>query len=262
MAARAAGPVRAAGALSDHPGLAGRVVLVTGGGGNLGRAVSHAFAEAGADVAVSVRADRARADEVADGARRAGVRAVTVVGDVVAPGGAEAVVGEASAELGPVDVLVHCVGYRSHGPILETSAADWHRTLETNCSSLLYLAQQLVPSMAAQGWGRLLAITGSAATRPSRGYGAVGVSKRALTELVSSIALEVGAAGITANTVSPAVTEAGKTEGMSAERMQQLLAIPRPARFAEIAAACTYLASDAAAYVTGQTLHVDGGMHI
>ena len=157
---------------------------------------------------------------------------------------------------------MHCVGYRSHGPILDTTDDDWRRSLDTNCSSFLYLARRLVPPMADRGWGRLVAITGSAATRPARGYGAVGVTKTALATLVSTVALEVGSSGITANMVSPAVTEAGKTEGMSAERLGQLLAIPRAARFAEIAAACTYLASDDAAYVTGQTLHVDGGLHI
>jgi 3-oxoacyl-[acyl-carrier protein] reductase len=239
-----------------------RVVLVAGAGGNLGRAVTSAFADVGAHVAVNVRSDRERADSIAEAAQRSGVRAAAIVGDVATPAGAAAVVAEAGSALGPVDVLVHCVGYRVHGPILETTPEDWQRSLETNCSSFLRLAQEVVPPMADRGWGRLIAITGSAATRPSRGYGAVGVSKAALATLVSSIALEVGGAGITVNAVSPAVTEAGKTEAMPAERMQALLAIPRPARFAEIASACLYLASDDAAYVTGQTLHVDGGLHI
>jgi NAD(P)-dependent dehydrogenase (short-subunit alcohol dehydrogenase family) len=242
-------------------GLAGRVVLVTGGGGNLGRAVVAAFAEAGADVVVNVRSDRARAESVAEAARRAGVRAAVVVGDVADAAGAAAVVDEAVAA-GPVDALVHCVGYRRHGPILETPLDDWHRILETNCSSLLYLARHLVPPMAERGWGRVVAITGSAATRPARGYGAVGVSKSALAALVTSIALETGASGVTANVVSPAVTESGKTEGMTAEQLQRLLAIPRPARFSEIAGACVFLASDAGSYLTGQTLHLDGGLHI
>jgi 3-oxoacyl-[acyl-carrier protein] reductase len=248
--------------VTSGAGPAGRVVLVTGAGGNVGRAVTTAFAEAGADVVVGVRADAARAEAIADDARRAGVRAATVVGDVTRPDDAAAVVDGAVEALGRVDVLVHCVGFRSHGPILDTSDEDWQRSLDTNCSSLLYLARRLVPPMADRGWGRLVAITGSAATRTARGYGAVGVSKTALAVLVSTLALEVGSSGITANMVSPAVTEAGKTESMSAERLQQLLAIPRPARFGEIAAACTYLASDDAAYVTGQTLHVDGGLHI
>jgi 3-oxoacyl-[acyl-carrier protein] reductase len=248
--------------VSGDTGLHGRVVLVAGAGGNLGRAVVAAFAEAGADVAVNVRSDRARADAVADAARASGVRATAVVGDVVPPDGAQAVVDEVTAALGPVDALVHCVGYRSHGPLLDTSVEDWQRSLDTNCSSLLHLARGLVPSMAERRWGRVIAITGSAATRPARGYGAVGVSKAALAALVSGLALEVGSCGVTVNAVSPAVTEAGRTEAMSAERLEALLAIPRPARFAEIAAACTYLAGDDAAYVTGQTLHVDGGLHI
>jgi 3-oxoacyl-[acyl-carrier protein] reductase len=248
--------------VSGGAGLHGRVVLIAGAGGNLGRAVTSAFADLGSDVAVNVRADRERADSIVEGARRCGVRAATVLGDVASPAGAQAVVDEVGATLGPVDVLVHCVGFRSHGSILETTLEDWHRSLDTNCSSFLYLARGLAPSMAGRGWGRMLAITGSAATRPARGYGAVGVSKAALAALVASIALEVGSGGVTVNAVSPAVTEAGTTEGMSAERLQSLLAIPRPGRFDEIAAACVYLASDDAAYVTGQTLHVDGGLHI
>jgi 3-oxoacyl-[acyl-carrier protein] reductase len=242
-------------------GLGGRVVLVTGAGGNLGRAVVAAFAEAGADVVVNVRSDRTRAESVAGSARTTGVRAAVVVGDVADVAGAEAVVEEALAA-GPVDALVHCVGYRRHGPILETPLDEWQRILQTNCSSLLYLARHLVPPMAERGWGRIVAISGSAATRPARGYGAVGVSKTALAALVTSIALETGASGVTANLVSPAVTEAGTTEAMTPERLEQLLPIPRPARLAEIAAACVFLASDAGAYLTGQTLHLDGGLHI
>ena len=105
----------------------------------------------------------------------------------------------------------------------------------------------------------MIAIGGPDAEQPHRTHGATAASKAALVSLVRSVALEHGGSGVTANIVSPAVTEGTWSEPVAVEELQRMLAIPRTGSFDEIAFACAFLASEQAAYITGQTLRVDGG---
>jgi 3-oxoacyl-[acyl-carrier protein] reductase len=239
--------------------LEGRVALVTGAGENLGRAVALALAGVGANLAVNVRENKARADEVATAARGLGVDAVTAVGDVADPDVDDALVEQVERELGPVDVLVHCVGYRPWLMLVDASNDEWRRVVDVNCSSFFYLARRVLPSMTERGFGRLIAIGGADTDRASPRHGLVAASKSALTALVKAVAVECGTQGVTANVVSPTITETTAPEFRDPERLKEFLAIPRPGRLDEIAAMCLYLASDQGAYITGQTMRVDGG---
>jgi NAD(P)-dependent dehydrogenase (short-subunit alcohol dehydrogenase family) len=243
-------------------GLEGRVVLVTGAGQNIGRAATRAFADAGANVAVSVRENEARAKEVVADAQQRGVEAIAVVGDVSDPEVVDAIVTEIEAGLGQIDVLVHCVGIRPWMLLVDTPVDVWHDVMDTNCSSYFYLARRLLPSMMERGFGRLIAMSGPDANLATSHHGAIAASKAALAALTRAVARECGASGVTANLVSPTITETTAGEHLTPERLEAMLSIPRPARLDEIAYACLFLASEQAGYVTGQTLRVDGGFEM
>ena len=240
-------------------GIEGRVALVTGAGRNLGRAVALALAGAGARVAVGVRADGAGAEAVVCQARSLGADACAVVGDLADPVAARSVVGDVERELGPVEILVHCVGTRPRLRITETTVEEWRRVLDTNLSSLHHLLLGVLPSMQARGFGRVVAVSGPDATHGNREHGAIAASKAGLVALMRVVAVEHGVDGITANLVSPTITETNHAEHRTPERLRALLPIPRPARLDEVAFACLYLASEQASYITGETIRVDGG---
>ena len=243
-------------------GLKDRVVHVAGGGDNIGRAVALAFAGAGAHVAVGVRENADRGKQVASEVRDRGVRGVAVVGDVSDADHVEAIVAEVERELGAIDVLVHCVGVRPWLPLIDTPLEVWRNVIDTNCSSYFFLARRLLPSMIERGFGRMIAMGGPDANQATHLHGAIAASKAGLAALTRAVALELGPSGITANLVSPTITETTAPEHRTPERLRQMLPIPRPASLKEIAFACLYLASDQASYVTGQTLRVDGGFEM
>lgn len=240
-------------------GIEGRVALVTGAGRNLGRAVALALAGAGARVAVGVRENRAEGDAVAAEARALGAEALAVLGDVADPAAVDAIVDEVERGLGPAEILVHCVAVRPRLRLVETSVQDWRRVLETNCSSLHYLLLRVLPSMQDRQFGRIVAVGGPDATHGHRAHGAIAASKAGVVALVRVVAVEHGADGITANLVSPTITETTEPKHLTPELLSERLPIPRAGRLDEIAFACLYLASEQASYITGETIRVDGG---
>jgi 3-oxoacyl-[acyl-carrier protein] reductase len=134
--------------------------------------------------------------------------------------------------------------------------------MDTNCSSFFYLARRVLPAMTERGFGRLIAFAVALDDLARIQHASVAAARSALYELVKVVAVESGASGVTANVVSMAITETARSQLLKPEQLRQYLAIPRPGRLDEIAFACAYLASDQGAYITGQTLHVDGGYMI
>jgi NAD(P)-dependent dehydrogenase (short-subunit alcohol dehydrogenase family) len=247
----------------------GRVALVTAAGDDIGRAVAVALARAGHHVAVHVAegtvegtAADAVADEIRGQVQGPGVEVATVHGNVASFDGCAGIVGEVVDRLGPVDVLVHDAGIRPHHSVVDLPVEEWHHVFDVNCSSFFYLAKLLLPAMTSQGFGRLIGLTTALGDRALPEHATTAVARVALHELVKVVAVESGAAGVTANVVSHAFVETSRAELLEPAMLQRFLAIPRPAALDEIAAACTYLASDPGGYVTGQAIHVDGGYTI
>jgi 3-oxoacyl-[acyl-carrier protein] reductase len=240
-------------------GLRGKVALVTDADSGTGRAVALALAEAGAAVAVHATAGADRAEPVAEEARAHGVGALALAGDLADPATARALADATSADLGPVDVLVHSGQVVPHFLVVDEPLEAWRRTIDLNCTSLLHLAQRVLPGMIERRFGRVIALSIASDDRALTGHASAAAARAGLAELVKVIAVENGAHGVTANVVSQAMTEASAPERLAPEQLAALLAIPRPGKLAEIAFACAYLASDQGAFVTGQTLHVDGG---
>ncbi len=249
--------------------LSGRTALITGGSRNIGRAIALAFAAEGADVVVNTRANREELEAVAAECREAGVRALPVLADVADAAAVEAMVAQARAELGPIDVLVCNAAIRPHTPVTETTLEQWHRVFAVNVHSAFYLARAVVPDMKARRRGSIIAIGGQSSLTGRPNTAAVTAAKTGLLGFVRALAAELGPFGVRANMVIPGSMD---TERRYAEwypefreappgAPEQLKQIPlgRLGRPEEIADACIFLASDASAYVTGDTIRVMGG---
>ena len=249
--------------------LTGRTALITGASRNIGRAIALAFAAEGADLVLNTRVNREELDAVAAECRKAGARVVPVLGDVADAGAVEAMVAEARAALGPIDVLVCNAAIRPHKPVTETTLEDWHRVMAVNLHSAFYLVRAVVPGMKERGRGSLIAIGGQSSLTGRPDTAAVTAAKTGLLGFVRALAAELGPSGIRANMVIPGFID---TERRYADwypefrkappgAPEQLRQIPlgRLGRPEEIADACVFLASDASAYITGDTIRVMGG---
>jgi 3-oxoacyl-[acyl-carrier protein] reductase len=249
--------------------LAGRTAFVTGASRNIGRAIALGFAAEGADLVLNTRANREELEAVADECRKHGVRVVSVLGDIGDPDAVENMVKGGLAVLGGIDVLVCNAAIRPHKPVTETSLEEWHRVFAVNLHSAFYLIRAVAPGMKARGRGSIIALGGQSSITGRAGTAAVTAAKHGLLGLVRSLAVELGPSGIRVNMVVPGTidTERRYAEWYPEFRQappggpEQLKRIPlgRLGRPEEIAEACLFLASDASAYITGDTIRVMGG---
>ncbi len=242
---------------------AGKTVLVTGSGQNIGRAVILAFARMGANVVVNGHRNQSAIDTVAEEARALGVGALAVLADVGDPAAVQAMVDRAHAAFGSVDIAVSNVSTRLHTPFMDISIEEWQRIINSNLSASFYLARAVLPRMKEKGWGRVIHISGQDgwAVIPNRAHNVT--CKAGVFALSKAIAVEFGPFGITANTVAPGVIDT--TRDMTqyphfrdgyGEKIKSI-PVRRVGVVDDIADACTYLAG--AGFVTGQVVHANGG---
>ena len=245
--------------------LAGRTALVTGSGRNIGREIALAFARAGAAVVVNGHRDRTALDEVVGAIRAEGGSAHAVLADVSRREDVHAMVDEAMQVFGrSLDIVVSNVGVRRRQAFLELTAQDWRDSFAVNLDSAFHLAQAALPGMLRQGRGRFIHLSGlPIATGRYAGKVAVLAAKAGLHGLAKGLAAEFGERGITANVVAPGMVQTERDwehyTHTSEEKARAAIPAGRLAHVADIAAACLYFASDEAAFVNGQTLHVNGG---
>lgn len=249
--------------------LRGKTAFVTGASRNIGRAIALAFAAEGADLVLNTRVNGDELEAVAAECRKAGVRTVTVLGDIADAAAVDAMVKTGLAELGAIDVLVCNAAIRPHTSLEETSLEDWHRVMAVDLHSAFYLARAVVPGMKQRRRGSIIALGGQSSITGRPNTAAVTAAKSGLLGLVRALAAELGPFGVRANMVIPGFidTERRYAEWYPEHREappgapRQLEAIPlrRLGRSEDIADACVFLASDASAYVTGDTIRVMGG---
>jgi len=242
-----------------------RVALITGSGRNIGRAVALGLAEDGFDVVINGASDRAACEAVARQAQALGASALVVMGDVGNREDATRLAREAMGMSGRVDALVNNAAIRPHGPFLDIAEETWRRVLAVDMEAAIWLTQACLPGMLAQGWGRIVNVTGMNAIQGHAGHAAVSVAKHAVWGLTKSLAKEFAAQGITANAVSPGPTaqdEDGTADTEATRRRQATIArIPtgRLGTPVEIAAVVRTMVSDAGAFINGQMVQVNGG---
>ena len=248
--------------MSAAPPLVGKVAVVTGAGKNIGRTIALALAEDGADVVVNGRSDNALLEAVAGEIEGLGRRSLPVLADVSNENQVKALVAKTVDHFGGIDIVISNAGLRRQTPLVEMDFAEWREIMSVALDGAFLLARHTVPEMIKRGGGRFVGLSGVShhAGVPNRVH--VNASKAGLEGLIHGMAGELGQYRITANAIAPGAIDTAR--GASAGAMPAALALDgiplgRLGMPEEIAAAVRYLVSPGGGYVTGQTLHVNGG---
>jgi 3-oxoacyl-[acyl-carrier protein] reductase len=245
--------------LSDR--LDGRVALVTGGSRGIGRATCFALAAKGASVAVHYRTQAEAALAVVDSILEHGGVAFPIAGDLADPAVPVHLVQEVIKQAGTLDILVNNAAVMTDSSVAEMGDRLWDETLNLNLNAVFRCARACVPQMRERGWGRIINMTSQAAHTGSANHAHYAAAKAGLAGFTYSLAKEVGTMGITVNLVAPGriLTDMLRMEGREEEWLRQT-PLRRFGHPEEVASATAFLASDAAGYITGATLHVNGGL--
>jgi len=242
--------------------LQGRIALVTGASQGIGKACALELARAGATVALAAR-NEAKLAEAAAQIEAAGGAAVIFALDVAREDSIKAGAKAVLEKFGKVEILVNTAGITRDGLVLRMKRPDWDDVLGTNLTGAFLLTQALLSPMLRNRWGRIVNITSVVGETGQAGQVNYAASKAGLIGMTRALAREVGSRGITVNAVAPGYIETPMTAVLDQKQREGMLAgIPlgRPGTDAEVAQCVAFLASDAAAYVTGHVLDVNGGM--
>lgn len=235
-------------------------VLVTGGSGDIGGAICAALASDGWRVIVHANAHPERAEAVAVQIRAAGGDAEVAVFDLTDGDATRAAIA-ALLDEAPIDALVHNAGIHADAPLAGMTELQWQRVIDVSLNGFFHAAQPLLLPMARARSGRIVAVSSVAATLGNRGQVNYAAAKSALHGAAKALAREMAARGITVNVVAPGIIEGHLTrESFTPEQVKALVPAARPGTPAEVAAVVAFLCSDAAAYVNGQVIGVNGGM--
>ena len=251
-------------AARDRFRLDGAVAVVTGASGGIGRAGSIALAQAGADIAVVGR-DRAKLDETARAVEAAGRRAVVVQADVTDEAAVSRMREEILGNFGKVDVLFSNAGITSPKLLTELPPEEWRRIVDVNLTGAYLCARAFAPDMIARKHGRIIQMGSILSGRGMATRTAYSASKAGLANLGAAMAFELGPHGITVNTIGATVVvtdlnrELVRTQPQLYDKVRSRAALGRLGEVDDVTCVLVFLASDAAAFVTGQTIYVDGG---
>jgi 3-oxoacyl-[acyl-carrier protein] reductase len=245
--------------------LGGKVALVTGGSRGIGRATARVLAEQGARVFITFVGNEGAARENVDAIQAAGGGAEALRVDVADTAAAEAAVADVAKRAGRLDVMVANAGVSIDGLALRLKDEDFDRTLAVNLKGAVACSRAAIKVMMRAKTGRIVLLSSVVGEMGNVGQTAYAASKAALLGVAKSLAREYASRGITVNAVAPGYVDTDMTSGLTGElRDKMLTTVPlgRTGTAREVAAAIAYLASDEAAYVTGQTLRVNGGMYM
>lgn len=243
--------------------LKGKTAVVTGAASGIGRAIAVRLARDGATVAIW-DLNGSAASETAKRIEDAGGRAIALTVNVAE----ESAIGDAAdrtrAALGSIAIIVNNAGITGTVPFQELGVADWDRMMLINLRGPFLCTQAVLPDMLAAGWGRIINITSSSIQTGAPNMAHYVASKGGLMGMTKAIAMEFADRGITANMVPPGFVDTPMLRGTSIDVDAYAATMPmkRPGRPEDIAAACAYLASEDAGYVTGQTISVNGGRYL
>lgn len=239
--------------------LSGKTALVTGASGGIGGAIAQALKKQGARLALSgtrVDALRTLADELGEGT-------AVLPCDLSDAAACAGLVGQAEAALGQVDILVNNAGLTRDSLALRMKDEDWELVLRVNLGSAFRLSRAALRGMMKRRWGRIVGITSVVGVIGNPGQANYAASKAGMIGMTKSLAMEVASRGITVNCIAPGFIETAMTGALDEGQKEKLLATIPSGRLGsvdDVAAGAAFLASEEAGYVTGQTLHVNGGM--
>jgi NAD(P)-dependent dehydrogenase (short-subunit alcohol dehydrogenase family) len=245
-----------------------KVALITGAAGGLGQAFAKRLAEDGADV---VLVDIKPCDETARMVQAAGRKALPVVCDVTSEESITKLAAEADRFFGRCDILINNAGIYPIQPFETLTFADWKRVMSLNLDAVFLMSKAFVPGMKQRGWGRVINMSSSTFNMVASGYTHYIASKGGVVGFTRALATEMANHGVTVNAISPSITRTPGTEGRKPrpgrkdmneefEQIAKLQAIRRVQVPEDLTGVVSFLASDDSAFMTGQTLYVDGGM--
>lgn len=239
-----------------------KVALVTGSGRNIGRATVLKLAAEGCNVVVNARSNQAEVDAVADEARSLGVKALPVLADVASKEQVDTMINMAMSEFGRIDILINNAAVRPHKPFTELSLQDWEAVRGVVLDGAYYATRAVIESMVDNNFGRIIFFTGEGAFRGSATRAHVSAAKMGLVGLARGLASEFAGNNIRVNVVSPGSIDTSRANPeWYANSPPSSSGVPmgRQGHPDEIAATCLFLVSDDGGYITGQTIHVNGG---
>lgn len=236
-----------------------RRALVTGGSGALGAAICRRLARQGCHVIVHGHRNPARAQAVADEIVGQGGSAETVGFDVTDNAGAAQGLARL-LEAGPIQVVVNNAGVHDDAPLAGMTFEQWRRVVEVSLHGFFNVTQPLLLPMIRTRWGRVISVSSVVGSIGNRGQGNYAAAKAGLHGVTKALALELATRGVTVNAIAPGFIGAGMAEGIAQSVIDAVVPMKRAGGADEVAAAVGYLASDEAAYVTGQILGISGGL--
>lgn len=245
--------------------LADKVAIVTGSGKNIGKAIAAALAEDGAAVVVNGRGDRAIVEATAKELRDAGGKAMPFLADISNADAVAAMIAATVGEFGGIDIAVTNAGLRRQTPFLQMNLEEWHEILAVALDGAFIVAKAVVPEMIKRDGGTLIGLSGVSHHAGASGRVHVNASKAGLEGFIRGMAIELAPHNITANCVAPGFIDTVRgpsAGGPQARGAGHAIPLGRQGRPEEIGAMVCFLAGPAGRYITGQTIHINGGMFL
>ncbi|TCS93110.1 3-oxoacyl-[acyl-carrier-protein] reductase [Hazenella coriacea] len=243
--------------------MSGKVAVVTGGSRGIGRAISVALAQAGADVVVFYAGNQAAAEETVATIKELGRQALALQVDVSKSAEVDAAFKQVLANFGRIDILVNNAGITRDQLLMRMKETEWDQVMDTNLKGVFLCTKAVTRPMLKQRSGRIINISSVVGVSGNPGQANYAAAKAGVIGLTKTTAKELANRGITVNAVAPGYIETDMTDVLDHEvKKQMLTSIPmgRPGSAEDVATTVQFLASDTAGYITGQTIHVDGGM--